>query len=104
MVTKNPCRGCENTFIYRGKHYPSIKKECNKCDVRSWYGYYMETRRQYRSGEPITDMNMLLKQTFVMWYGKTKSIEAIRSMTVRTVETFLKNGAFKMAVRKEDKA
>lgn len=102
MVTKNPCRGCEHACIYKSKHYPSNRKQCLNCDVRSWYEYYMESRRQYRSGEPITDINTLLNQRLVMWYGKIKNIEVIRSMSIRTVEMFLKHGAFSMAVRKEE--
>ena len=53
-------------------------------------------------GEPITSLEDLLKEDWVIWHGHTKHIEMFRSMSVRTVEHFIENHAFRKAIRKEN--
>jgi hypothetical protein len=56
----------------------------------------------FEPGDPITELSELLNQEWVIWHGRTKHIEMFRSMPVRTVEQFIKNGAFRKAIRKEN--
>lgn len=60
------------------------------------------SKRKFEAGEPITDLQTLLSQEWVIWHGQTKNVEMFRSMTIRTVEQFIKNGAFRKAERKEN--
>lgn len=39
--------------------------------------------------------------SWVMWYHSTKHIEVFKNMQLNIVLKFLKNGAFKKAIRKE---
>lgn len=101
-VTRNPCRYCVAAFVHKNSHLPSFKDECRACQYRKEHMEYLESKRMFEPGDPITELSELLKQEWVIWYGQTKHIEMFRSMQVRTVEQFIKNGAFRKAVRKEN--
>lgn len=98
----NPCRYCGTAHVYKKKHLPSFADECRSCKKRKEHEEYLKSERKFESGEPITDLQTLLSQEWVIWFGQTKNVEIFRSMTVRTVEMFLKSGAFKKAIRKEN--
>ena len=72
------------------------------CGNRKEYNRHLESKRMFEPGDPITELSELLNQEWVIWHGRTKHIEMFRSMPVRTVEQFIKNGAFRKAVRKEN--
>lgn len=100
-VTKNPCRYCINgAKSLNGKYYPGRNCFYSVCDNRKEYKEYLSSKRQFKEGETITALEDLLKQEWVMWYGATKHIEMFRSMPIRTVEMFLRQGAFTKAIRK----
>lgn len=100
MITRNPCRYCVAAVVCKKKHMPSFTVECQTCQNRKEYDEYLKSKRLFEPGEPITDLQTLLRQEWVIWHGQTKHVEMFRSMTVRTVEHFLKMGAFKKAIRK----
>lgn len=100
MVTRNPCQYCVAAAVYKKNHVPSFTIECQHCKPRKEHEEYLASKRKFEPGEPITDMQTLLSQEWVIWFGQTKNVEMFRSMTVRTVEGFLRRGAFKKAVRK----
>lgn len=100
MLSKNPCRYCVAAHEYKGRHHPG-RTECTECDYNKEHKEYLQSRRMFEPGEPITDISELLKHEWVIWYGSTKHIEMFRSMQVRTVEMFLRNGAFQTAIRRE---
>ena len=100
-VARNPCQYCVAAVVYKGKHLPNYTVECHQCEHNKAHNAYLESKRMFTAGEPITTMEELLQQEWVIWHGATKHIEMFRSMTVRTVEMFLKNGAFRKAIRKE---
>lgn len=102
-LSKNPCRYCVAAIEYKGRHSPSFTVECQQCQYRKEHEEYLESKRQFKSGDPIKSMSELLKQEWVIWHGHTKHIEMFRSMSVRTVEMFLAHGAFKKAIRKENR-
>ena len=102
MVTRNPCQYCVAAAVYKNKHLPSFVVECKQCKPRKEHEEYLASKRKFEPGEPITDLQTLLSQEWVIWHGATKHIEMFRSMPVRTVEQFIKNGAFKEAIRKEN--
>ena len=62
---------------------------------------YLHTQRKFTEGVPITTLEELLKQEWVMWHHSTKHIEVFKSMQLRIVLKFLERGAFKEAIRKE---
>ena len=102
-MTKNPCRTCESsTFDTYTKHYvPSITCQCLQCEKWRKHKEYLKSKRKFTRGDPIATLDELLKQEWVIWHGYTKHIEMFRSMSIRTVEHFLRNGAFYKAIRKE---
>lgn len=102
LQSQNPCRFCVAAIEYKGRHSPSLKFECQTCENRKNHEAYLESKRQFTAGEPITDLNELFKHTWIIWNGHTKHIEMFRSMSVRTIEMFLKNGSFKKAIRKDN--
>ena len=100
-VTRNPCRYCINgTKSLNGKHYPGRNCFNSICDNRKEYKEYLHSKRQFEAGDSIATLEELLQQEWVMWYGATKHIEMFRSWPIRTVEMFLRRGAFKKAIRK----
>ena len=100
--SRNPCRYCIAANEYKGRHSPSYGIQCQECQYRKEHEKYLESKRQFKAGDPITSFPELLKQEWVIWHGHTKHIEMFRSMSLRTVEMFLKHGAFKKAIRKEN--
>lgn len=102
MVTRNPCQRCVAAAVYKKKHLPSFTVECRQCKPRKEHEEYLVSKRKFEPGEPITDLQTLLSQEWVIWCGQTKNVEMFRSMTVRTVEGFLRRGAFRKAVKKDD--
>lgn len=101
-LSHNPCRYCVASFEYKGRHSPSFTVECQQCKNRKEYNEYLNSKRMFVPGEPITSLEDLLKEDWVIWYGHTKHIEMFRSMSVRTVERFVENHAFRKAIRKEN--
>ena len=101
MLSKNPCRYCIASAEYKGRHSPSFTVECQQCKNRKEYNEYLNSKRMFIPGEPITSLEDLLKEDWVIWHGHTKNIEMFRSMSVRIVERFVENHAFRKAIRKE---
>ena len=102
-LSRNPCRYCVAAIEYKGRHSPSFTIECQTCKNWQEHKDYLDSKRKFTPGDSITTWSELFKQTWVIWHGSTKHIEMFRSMPVRTVEMFLKNGAFRKAIRKENK-
>ena len=100
-LPRNPCRYCVAAVVYNGKHVPNYTIECQQCENEKAHKAYLESKRMFTAGEPIRTMSQLLKQEWVVWHGHTKHIEMFKSMSIRTVEQFLKNGAFREAIKKE---
>ena len=100
-VSRNPCQYCVASVSYKNRHYPNYTIECQRCEHNKAHKAYLESKRMFTAGEPITTMEELLQQEWVIWHGATKHIEMFRSMPVRTVEMFLKNGSLKKAIKKE---
>ena len=98
----NPCRFCVVAIEYKGRHSPSYGIQCQECQYRKEHKKYLESKRKFKAGDPIKSLSELLEQEWVIWHGHTKHIEMFRSMSIRTVEMFLKCGAFKKAIKKED--
>src|SRR5574344_246254 len=101
MLKQNPCRYCALSTEYKGKHVPSWNEKCKDCTNHRQHLNYLHTQRKFTEGLPITSLEELLKQEWVMWYHQTKHIEVFKSMPIRVVLKFLERGAFKEAIRKE---
>lgn len=100
-MKQNPCRYCALSLSINGKHYPRLNKECEKCENIKKHKAYLLSRRKFVEGEPITSLDDLMQQEWVMWYHSTKHIEVFKHMQLTSVLLFLKNGAFRKAIRKE---
>lgn len=100
MLKQNPCRYCALSLEYKGKHYSSLNPKCRDCTNLRQHKNYLHTQRKFIDGEPITSIEELLKQEWVMWYHNTKHIEVFKSMPLRGVLKFLERGAFHKAIRK----
>ena len=100
-MKQNPCRYCSSSVEVNGKHYPSCFSECCECDYRKQHLEYLKKNRKFEEGEPITSLEELLKQKWVMWYHNTRHIEVIKHAQLSTVLKWLGNGAFHKAIRKE---
>ena len=97
----NPCRYCALSYNHEGKHTPSWNDKCKDCTNHRKHLNYLHTQRKFTEGEPITSLDELLKQEWVMWYHNSRHIEAIKSMQLRMILRQLEIGAFKEAIRKE---
>lgn len=100
-MKQNPCRYCALAYVRNGRHSPSWNDKCRDCENIKEHKKYLESQRMFVEGEPITTLEDLLKQEWVMRYHQSKHIEAIISMQLRTVLKFIEVGAFRKAIRKE---
>lgn len=100
-MKQNPCRYCTLAFVHNGRHSPGWDGKCAECENIKKHREYLESQRKFTEGEPITTLEELLKQEWVMWYHNSKHIEAIKSTPIRTVLKWIEVGAFHKAIRKE---
>ena len=100
-MKQNPCRYCALSMFFNGKHYPRLCNECGKCEKIKKHKAYLLNQRKFIEGEPITNIDELLQQEWVMWYHSTKHIEVFKHMQLCSVLMFLEAGAFRKAIRKE---
>lgn len=102
-MRQNPCRYCALSMLdVRGIYRPSVFEEkCDNCENLNKHLEYLKKNRKFEEGEPITSLEELLKQEWVMWYHSTKHIEVIKNTQLSTVLEWLDNGAFHKAIRKE---
>ena len=100
-MKQNPCRYCALAFVHNGRHSPSWNDKCAKCENIKAHKEYLESQRKFIEGEPITTLDELLEQEWVMWYHNSRHIEAIKSTSIRIVLEWIEIGAFHKAIRKE---
>lgn len=101
-MKQNPCRYCSFSLNYRGKHEPQWRNDtCQNCEDIKKHEGYLQSQRKFIEGDPITNLDELLKQEWVMWYHNTKHIEVIKHTQLATVLHWLERGAFHKAIRKD---
>ncbi|WP_367567270.1 hypothetical protein [Lacrimispora sp.] len=101
-MKQNPCRYCALSWENKGRHLPSqFDQHCAECENIKKHKEYLKSKRLFKEGAPITSLDELLKQEWVMWYHQTRHIEVIRHAQLATIMNWLNRGAFHMAVRKE---
>ena len=101
-MKQNPCRYCALSGINRnGKHYPGYVFECGHCENIKKHKEYLEKHRKFDVGEPITSLESLLEQEWVMWGNRTTHIEAVKSLQLRIILRGLESNSFRKAIRKE---
>jgi hypothetical protein len=100
-MKQNPCRYCALSWEHNGKHYPSYESPCAECENIKKHKEYLKSKRLFEEGAPITSLDELLKQEWVMWFHQTRHIEVIKHTQLITVLNWLDRGAFHMAIRKE---
>lgn len=99
-MKQNPCRYCALSLKINGKHSPTYQSACTECENLKSHKDYLQSQRKFIEGEPITSLDELLQQKWVMWYHNTKHIEVIKHTQLATVLHWLERGAFHKAVRK----
>ena len=99
-MRENPCRYCALHTKYKNRYKQGYSKQCYTCENLALHKAYLKTQRKYEAGEPITNIQDLLKETWIIWCGNTKHIEMFKSMPLRTVINFLNSGFFKKAIPK----
>ena len=60
----------------------------------------LDKRRMFRQGETITSIDELLKETWVICYGRTWQIKALMNLQLRCVLGWLEAGHICKAIRK----
>ena len=60
----------------------------------------LDKRRMFMQGEPITTLEDLLKETWVICYGRTWHIKALMNLQLRCVLGWLEAGHICKAIRK----
>ena len=100
-MKQNPCRYCALAYVHKGRHSPGWDGKCKECQNIKSHREYLKSQRKFTEGEPLTTLDELLEQEWVMWYHGLKHIEAIKSMPIRTVLNWLEVGVFRKAIRKE---
>ena len=99
-MSRNPCRTCEKSFVYKNRHMPGWKCK-HGCERYGEHQKYLETKRKFRKGERITSLEELLSKRWVMWGHTPRHIEVIKCMQLRSVIKFIEAGYFYDAIRKE---
>lgn len=100
-MKQNPCRYCALSVEYKGKHNQGFCKECYECENLKKHKKYLLSQRKYKVGEPITNLEELLEQEFVMWNDSIRHIEFIKSLQFRLILKALENKRFCKAIKKE---
>mgnify|MGYP005894127827 CR=1 FL=1 len=103
-MSKNPCTNCNNAFEYYSRHFPNRRtcRECKCCEKRSHYEEYLKSRRKYEVGDPIKNIDELLKQDVVMFCGRTKNIAFIKNFQLQFILNCLSTGRICKAVKKKE--
>ena len=71
------------------------------CAAYLKYNAYLEKRRKYEKGEPITGLDTLLAQTLIWAHGKVMHVEVVKSFQLRAVLQMLSNRQIFFAERKD---
>ena len=99
-MKSNPCRRCEKAFVWKNRHTHGW--ECHfDCEKYKKHQEYLESQRKYEEGEPITSLDELINQEWVMWFHTIRHVEVIKHTQLSTVLNWLDIGAFRKAVKKE---
>ena len=56
-MKQNPCRYCALSTEIDGKYYSSHLEQCRDCENLKKHKEYLEARRKFVEGEPITDLS-----------------------------------------------
>ena len=99
----NPCRYCFlSTSDEKGKHRPSLRDECVRCELLVQHTKYLIEQRKFLKGSTITTLEELLNQEWVYRWDKVQHIEAIKCMQLRGIIDLIKGGHLCRAIRKSD--
>ena len=105
---KKPCTGCQHAVRtdWGGKveYYPKL--ECGTgCREYKNYQNYLESRRKYRRGKTIRNVEELIKcceqNNFVYWRHKILHRGFVYSWQLQMIMNSIQAGVFQEAVRKD---
>lgn len=102
-VKVNPCRYCALHTIYKSRHEPGGGEQCRNCKNLLKHKEYLKSQRKFEAGEFITNLDELLSQTWVMFYGRVKHIKVIKCFQLDTIERLIDGNAFRKAINRMDK-
>lgn len=99
-MKQNPCRYCRLSIEYNGKHYQGFNPECYNCENLKKHKEYLISKRKFIAGDPITDIQELLKQEWVIFNEKAKHIEVIKHNQLSVVLGWIEHKMLRYAIRK----
>lgn len=112
---QKPCNKCEHSYSYKvpsgqtrydyqmwGDH----KEICRDCEKRKKYKEYLESRRQYRQGEPIKSIDEYFHlkesgESLFYFRDSIRHYKVIESLQFRTFVSFLNHGYICRAIKKQ---
>jgi len=112
---QKPCNKCKCAYSYKtpsgqtrydSSNWGIVGEVCRECEKRKKYDEYLESRRQYRQGEPIksVDEYFHLKENGESLFYFRDAIRHygwIESMQFRAFISFLNHGYICRAVKKQ---
>lgn len=101
-MTRKPCRNCKYAYEYKGRRTEDdFNALCSICDKNKKHKEYLQSKRKFTEGEPITTLDELLKQEFVMWGRCIRNIAIIKILQLSLILRLFESGELRKAVRKE---
>ena len=110
---QKPCNKCELAHSYT---FPSGRVvyycskwgryvKCDKCEKFAKYEKYLESRRQYRMGDTVKDVNEFLSlvkngETLFYWRGVIRHYKVLESQQFRILVDLIDGGHICRAIKK----
>lgn len=102
-MQRNPCNNCNNAMVYNGRYYKRhFNDVCNKCMMRKRHEDYLNSKRKYKKGRQVLDINDFLNQEWLYFNDRVVHIEVCKSWQFRTLENSIKNKKLFIAIRKDN--
>ena len=98
----NPCRNCEHSTVHKGKHEHSWTDKCYHCLKLREHQKYLRSKRKFKPGILITNLDELMEQEWVYWHNRITHIEVIKNQQYNTIMKGLKYGCFYQAIRNQE--
>lgn len=90
-----------DTKIWRLQNQGKISKEYAQ-ELMKKHREELDKRRMFSQGDKITSLEELLKETWVICYGRTWHIKALMNMQLRCVLGWLETGHICKAIKKHN--
>ena len=96
-----PCTKCEYAIRADNMVFSCDFRRQKDCEKVKKYRKYLRSKQKYKPGYAISDLETLMKQTFVYWHNRITHIEVIKSLQYRAIMRNIENRQFYEAVKNE---